>query len=267
MNYVFVLVTFIALAVAAYLFALLRVSEAKRRDLQDQLPGARSRPQGANDPDALRQHSQNIAHELNNLLTSILGNAELLMDKSASDKDFENGLIEIKTAGTRAAASTRELLAVRQPVGHDALPDDSQPIEAQQCCETILVVDDDEQVLRFVEKGLSSLGFRVLTASGGEAGIEICKTASGPIHAILSDVIMSGTNGPAFMDRARRLHPNAAAIYISSYDEDIVLWRRKVGRQIPLVTKPFELQTLARVVRDQLDGQDASQSSPGTPRE
>lgn len=136
-----------------------------------------------------------------------------------------------------------------------------EPPRSQKGSETILAVDDDKQVLHFVEKGLSSLGYRVLTASSGQAGLEICREEPGAIDAILSDVVMSGLNGPKFIESALLLRPHAAAVYISAYTEDILLWRPNQRQEIPLVRKPFEMQTLAQVLRNALDTVEDSLSS------
>lgn len=139
--------------------------------------------------------------------------------------------------------------AERRP---EALPDENIAAAPQSGSETILVVEDDEQVRRFVESGLSSLGYRVLPASGGAAGLEICKTEPGPIDVILSDVIMSEVSGPRFMTSALRLRPDAVAIYMSAYTEDAVLGLRRgnTEAEIPLIAKPFDLGSLSRLIRE-----------------
>ncbi len=131
----------------------------------------------------------------------------------------------------------------------------------QKGSETILVVDDDEQVLRFVKKGLSSLGYRVITASGGAEGLDICKKERSGVHVIVSDVVMSGINGPRFMARAVKLCPDAIGIYMSAYTDDVILWQRKGLDEIPVLTKPFELEALTRLIRERLDRFDDSESS------
>ncbi len=138
---------------------------------------------------------------------------------------------------------------------------DQQPAAPQKGTETVLVVDDDEQVRRFVQKGLTSLGYRVLTASGGAEGLDICKRERSGIHAIVSDVVMSGINGPRFMASAIRLCPDATAVYMSAYTNDVILWQRKGLDEIPVLTKPFELEALTRLIREGLDRFDDSESS------
>ncbi len=124
--------------------------------------------------------------------------------------------------------------------------------------ETVLIVEDDEQIRQFVETGLSSLGYRVLTASGGAAGLEICRTEPGPIDVIVSDVVMPAVSGPRFMTSALELRPGARAIYISAYTKDAVLGfrRRKNEPEIPLIMKPFDLKSLSRLIREGLNKSD-----------
>ena len=128
----------------------------------------------------------------------------------------------------------------------------------------VLVVEDDDQIRQFVESGLSSLGYRVLTASGGAAALEICRREPDPIDVIVSDVIMSDVSGPRFMAGALRLRPGAAAIYMSAYTEDAVLGLRRGGAEsgIPLITKPFEVKSLSRLIRECLSKSENADSSP-----
>ena len=146
----------------------------------------------------------------------------------------------------------------------EASPNESIPKTPQSGSESILVVEDDEQIRRFVESGLSSLGCRVLTASGGAAGLEICKAEPGPIDVIVSDIIMSEVSGPRFMTSALRLRPGVVAIYMSAYTEDAVLGLRRGNSEteFPLIMKPFDLESLSRLIRECLDKSDSADSSP-----
>ncbi len=120
---------------------------------------------------------------------------------------------------------------------------------------TVLVVEDNDQVRRFVEQGLGSLGYRVLTANGGAAGLRLCEGEPGAIDLILSDVVMPETSGPKFIAKALKLRPAAVAIYMSAYTKDEILEFRRNNTEvnIPLIEKPFELAALSRLIRKQLD--------------
>lgn len=121
--------------------------------------------------------------------------------------------------------------------------------------ETVLIVEDNKQVRLFVEAGLTSLGYRVLSATGGAAGLEVCSRHQDEINVILSDVVMPGTSGPKFMAAALKRRPDAVAIYMSAYTRDEVLGfrRNNDAADIPLISKPFEIETLSRMIRKQLD--------------
>lgn len=132
------------------------------------------------------------------------------------------------------------------------IPARTSPQEGIEC---ILVVEDNEQVRRFVETGLEALGYRVLTASGGAGGLELCRTETGRIDVILSDVVMPATSGPTFMASALKLRADAVAIYMSAYSMDEVLpfRRNRAAPDIPLISKPFEIEALSRLIRERLD--------------
>jgi len=120
--------------------------------------------------------------------------------------------------------------------------------------ETILVVEDNDQVREFAETSLRSLGYEVITAPGGQEGLEICRTKSVTIDLILSDVVMPGMSGPEFMFETLKIRPDVAAIYMSAYTKDKVLRIQGANtmRDIPLITKPFNIESLSRTIHEQL---------------
>ncbi len=135
-----------------------------------------------------------------------------------------------------------------------ARADSDEDAQPQRGTETILVVEDDKHVRKFVEAGLSSLGYRVLSAPGGAAGLEVCRNEPGVIDVVLSDVIMPEISGPKFVAGALKLRPDAVAIYMSAYTRDEVLRFRRPGEvDVPLISKPFTLEALSRFIRQQLD--------------
>ncbi len=135
----------------------------------------------------------------------------------------------------------------------------AEDTEPRRGSETILIVEDDENVLKFVKTGLASLGYRVETASGGAAGLEICRRDRDAIDVILSDIVMPEMNGPAFMRQALELCPNATPMFMSAYTRDEAL---RAGNDhdadIPLLNKPFRLDELARRLRELLDARAAT---------
>lgn len=150
----------------------------------------------------------------------------------------------------------------------DEAPDEARQSASTRGNETILVVEDNALVRRVIEKGLGALGYRVLGASDGAAGIEICRSEPSRIDMILSDVVMPEMSGPRFMAAALKLRPDAVAIYMSGYTEDEILRFRRGDAEpdIPLIWKPFDLPALSRMIRDELDKKAGmSFAKPGLP--
>lgn len=143
----------------------------------------------------------------------------------------------------------------RAELHHATALDVPKAATLQNSYETVLVVDDNEQVRRFVEKGLAELGYHVMTASGGAAGLAICRDESVRIDVIVSDVVMPETTGPRFMAAALKLRPDTAAIYMSAHAKDEILQFRRSNLEagIPLITKPFKIEALSQLIREQLE--------------
>ena len=146
--------------------------------------------------------------------------------------------------------------------GMDSEPEGGTNDAPRPGTETILIVEDDENVLKFVKTGLVSLGYTVETALSGAAGLEICKRAPGAIDVILSDIVMPEMDGPAFMKQALELCPEAIPMFMSAYTRDEAL---RAGNDhdtdIPLLNKPFRLDELARRLRDLLDAKASTQGA------
>jgi two-component system, cell cycle sensor histidine kinase and response regulator CckA len=119
--------------------------------------------------------------------------------------------------------------------------------------ETVLVIED-ETVLRAVTREiLEDCGYTVLDAPNGPAGIEVAVTHEGPIHLLITDVIMPGLNGRETAARVARLRPNAKVLYVSGYTQDVILHHGVLPSEVVLLPKPYTAGVLARKVREVLD--------------
>jgi PAS domain S-box-containing protein len=119
--------------------------------------------------------------------------------------------------------------------------------------ETILLVEDDEAVRGLAQLILEERGYRVLAASGGEEAELLAAGWEGPIHLLLSDVIMPGMNGREVADRLCPLRPEMRTIFMSGYTGDTVLRRGIVAEDSDFIQKPFTPTILAVKVRQVLD--------------
>ncbi len=120
--------------------------------------------------------------------------------------------------------------------------------------ETVLIVEDEEQILNLAREILSDCGYHVLTArSPGEACLLVEKHA-GNIHLLVTDVIMPGMNGKELQERVTKLKPDIKTMFMSGYTANIMAHRGLIGDDVEFLQKPFSVQGLAEKVRRVLNG-------------
>lgn len=143
------------------------------------------------------------------------------------------------------------LKAHDQPVA-EALP---APKKTHRGNETILLVDDDELILDVGKAMLGTLGYDVLTASGGDMAISLCRRYQGQIALVILDMIMPDMGGGRAYDRLKSLDPELRVLLSSGYSINgqatDILARGCNG----FIQKPFSLQVLSEKVREIIDGE------------
>jgi two-component system cell cycle sensor histidine kinase/response regulator CckA len=119
---------------------------------------------------------------------------------------------------------------------------------------TILVVDDDQWVRMLARDVLAGEGYRVLEGSDGQDAIRVAAEHPGPIHLLLSDVMMPGMNGCDLAAGLTALLPGMKVLFMSAYDRDFLVSHgmNPIG---PVITKPFTTEYLSRRVQMVLDRQ------------
>jgi two-component system cell cycle sensor histidine kinase/response regulator CckA len=120
--------------------------------------------------------------------------------------------------------------------------------------ERILVVEDEAPVRMAVARMLSRLGYGVIEAGDGAEALGIVETSMRRIHLILTDVVMADVHGRLLAESVEIQAPNIPVLYMSGYTDDDILRRGLTNSGITLLQKPFTLDTLARAVRDTIDG-------------
>lgn len=116
---------------------------------------------------------------------------------------------------------------------------------------TILLVEDDEGVRGFASRVLTARGFTVLVASDGEEGLEIAKKEDGNIDIIVSDVMMPLMDGPTMLKEMRKANlKKTKVIFASGYSEGLT--DQLPGEQFSFLPKPFDLTTLVKAVKEEL---------------
>ena len=121
---------------------------------------------------------------------------------------------------------------------------------------TVLVVDDDERVLRTIETVLKQFGYRVLTAPGGTEALDLLSRAEVPPDVALVDLVMPRMSGRELIERLRRLRPQLAIVPTSGY-----VWPADApGEPADYLRKPFTAQELLWRLR-----QACARIEPGQP--
>jgi PAS domain S-box-containing protein len=117
--------------------------------------------------------------------------------------------------------------------------------------ETILLVEDEPIVRRLTERGLVAFGYRVLTAASGEEAIQHSVRHEGPIHLLITDMMMPGMRGTQLSGLLLESRPGMRVLYISGYSDELPSVARAGTHRF--VQKPFTPRELARRAREVLD--------------
>jgi DNA-binding NtrC family response regulator len=119
--------------------------------------------------------------------------------------------------------------------------------------ETILLVEDEEIVRRVAGRKLTRSGYRVLEAPSGEAALKIVAQHVGPIHLVVTDVVMPDMNGRQMADLLQERGLRAPVLYMSGYPENIIASRGILQPGIHFLEKTYLNDRLLDVVRSLLE--------------
>jgi PAS domain S-box-containing protein len=133
----------------------------------------------------------------------------------------------------------------------------TQPALAQEQTskghETILLVEDEENLRRLARQSLENQGYNVIDAPDGAAAIKISQAHPGPIHLLLTDVIMPGMNGRELANKLSPTRLEMRVLFMSGYTENHIGHNGTLDEGITLLQKPFTLSALRSKVREMLD--------------
>jgi CheY-like chemotaxis protein len=115
--------------------------------------------------------------------------------------------------------------------------------------ETVLLVEDDETIRTLVRRGLQARGYRVLEARNGREAMRIAEKHQGPIHLLMTDVVMPGMGGRELAERLTRSRGEMKTLYMSGYADDALLHHGALTPGTALLQKPFTTDQMARTVR------------------
>ena len=119
--------------------------------------------------------------------------------------------------------------------------------------ETILVVEDQDDVRGFLRNLLRLYGYDVLEASGGSEAMAICREHAGKIHLVVTDVVMPGMSGRELAERVAEEHPAMKVLLISGYTDDPSIQSGGAQAGLAFLQKPFSPIALTQRIREVLD--------------
>jgi signal transduction histidine kinase/CheY-like chemotaxis protein len=135
-------------------------------------------------------------------------------------------------------------------------------LESLNGCETVLLVEDEEEVRRLVHRILAERGYRVLEAAHPGAALDIATGYAGKIDLLLTDVVMPRMSGPVLARLLTDERSDTAVLFMSGYTDNAVVHHDMIGADRAFIQKPFSPDDLARTVRRVLDTRDHSSQGP-----
>ena len=146
--------------------------------------------------------------------------------------------VKIYLPRAQAAAAATAEVAPAMPVGGT---------------ETVLLVEDEEAMLQLAAAVLQRFGYTVLSAQTPGAGLDLAAGHQGPIHLLITDVVMPEMDGKQLQSRLTALRPGLKTLFMSGYTGNVIVHRGILPDDVHFLQKPFSVNSLAEKVREVLD--------------
>jgi PAS domain S-box-containing protein len=161
------------------------------------------------------------------------------------------GFIEVASEPNSGAAFHILLPRVEGPVA--ARPAEPEARATPGAGETILVAEDEDALRSMVAAFLQERGYHVLEAADAFQAIEAAAAHGGPIHLLLTDVVMPGMNGRQLADRLVSHHPELKVVYVSGYTDQALQPHEPAHNGFVFLQKPFSVDQLGVKIREALE--------------
>jgi CheY-like chemotaxis protein len=228
-------------------------------------------------PDAIGK----FTHDLNNQLTSVLGNLSLILMARPGDPATHERVVNAKKTAVRAQALSQKLQSLvnsdeadetAESDGADMsrtilpMPNMQPPVKAELSPVSgpsrILILDDEEAICLLVSSALDASGFEVTPAMTVSAAVRACEEAmhdGARFSLVICDLSLPGDlNGIQALQKLRAIDPNIKAIVSSGYDGDPVMRDCRKHGFTAAIAKPYEISKLVRTVGEVLSGDTAT---------
>lgn len=163
-----------------------------------------------------------------------------------------HGHITVYSELNRGTVFKVYLPMVKDPAKKPAVNEES--LRLRRGTETVLVVDDEEIVQTLASEALELMGYTVLKAIQAEEALSASKAHTGPIHLLLTDVVLPQMDGPSLYRRLSIDRPHMKVLYMSGYVANSIADHGVLDPESPFLHKPFTVNSLAAKVREVLDG-------------
>jgi two-component system cell cycle sensor histidine kinase/response regulator CckA len=163
-----------------------------------------------------------------------------------------NGYITVDSEKGKGASFKIFLPRIEQAASLQ--PESARAPSTVRGSETVLVVEDAEPLRKLATMFLRDHGYNVLTAPDGISALQVAAQSTAPIHLLLTDVVMPGMNGRVLAENLSPRHPQMKVLYMSGYTDSFISGHGVLEEGIHLLYKPFTEESLARKVRELLDG-------------
>jgi PAS domain S-box-containing protein len=121
--------------------------------------------------------------------------------------------------------------------------------------ETVLLVEDQAEVRGLIQKTLARIGYRVLVAGDGAEALELARSHDGPVHVLLTDVVLPGTSGRVVARGILAERADVRVLYMSGYTDDGIVRHGVLEPGLAFIQKPFSAEALLRKIREVLSAQ------------
>jgi signal transduction histidine kinase/ActR/RegA family two-component response regulator len=168
--------------------------------------------------------------------------------------------IYFPVAGNEAPVPPRTVARRLTPLSVESTPEPgSRPLGVDaflrsESGETVLLVEDGEALREVLQRVLEVLGYNVCVASDGEEALAVSAAHEGPIHILVTDVVMPNMGGRELALELWKTRPETRVLFMSGYTEDAILHQGLRKATVGFIGKPFRPDFLASKVREMLDG-------------
>jgi len=137
--------------------------------------------------------------------------------------------------------------------GNAAKRENLKPTAIRGGGETVLVVEDDEELRDMAVQMIETGGYRVLSAESAEKALQLLQNREEDIHLLFTDIVMTGMDGWQLARRVREIRPAMKIVLVSGYPAERIPKRQMEAENIRFLSKPYTLQEVTGVIRSALD--------------